>query len=200
MAYGRVGRKRKLGEREQNGRILREKPEAAELIAKLQPHRLCLPEHLRLDPKAENHMGRLNLIGALSDDQYEAGRRFLQVVSNYRVVIGSPSGASFSAGMVMGRGELCEDECVARKVAYEWAFEALAKTEMPPGKTSPGISNLAQRAVSAVAVHDTECPTSIDYLRAGLDALARHFGVKSNVVKFEIRATPIFEEQRVLEY
>lgn len=195
------GRKRVSGvEREPNGRIQRERPTDVALIAELQPHRMCLPVELRMDARAENRLGRLNLLGTLSDDQYEAGRRFAQIVNLYKAIIAPPAKPrSLDIGSVRGRSVIDDEECEARKISYNWAFEALAKTAMADGSTSPGIAHLAQRAVSAVAVHDEECPTSIDYLRAGLDALARHFGIKSNIVKFTMSG-PARMDTRIVIY
>jgi hypothetical protein len=181
------GRKRAYVEREANGRAQRQRPTEVETIAELQPHRMCLPPEMRMDARAENNLGRLNLLGTLSDDQYEAGRRFAKIVMLYRAVVAPPAHPrSLDIGAAKGRGSIDDDECEARKISYNWAFEALGRTQMPDGSMSTGIANLAQRAVSAVAVHDQDCPTSVDYLRAGLDALARHFGIKSNIVKFSL--------------
>lgn len=198
---GRAGRKRKLGTRYASGDLVPQPRLSRDLIAAMQPHRQWLPENLRSHPKAESYFGQLNLMGALTDDQYEAGRRFAQVVMNYRTVIGAPKAnpSSVSGDNVRGRGELDEEECVARKVAYEWAIESFAKVEVD-GVKSPGNSQLAMKAVSRVAVHNEDCPTSVDYLLAGLDNLARHFGIKTNIVPFVLTGKPAFEAGRVLAY
>lgn len=195
------GRKRAYVEREPNGRAQRQRPHTeVDTIAELQPHRMCLPPELRMDAKAGTKFGRLNLLGALTDDQYDAGQRFAKIVLLYRAVIAPPAHPhSLDIGAIKGRGNIDDDECEARKIAYNWAFEALGRTKMPDGSQSSGIAHLAQRAVSAVAVHDEDCPTSIEYLRAGLDALAQHFGIKTNVVKFSLSG-PSRMDTRVIIY
>lgn len=197
----RAGRKRKLGTRYESGDIVPQPRVSREIVASLQPHRQWLPEHLRLSPKAENFLGRLNLYGTVTDDQYEAGRRFAEIVQKYRSVIGAPKSnpASISGEFVRGSFELDEDECLARKIAYNWAVEAFSKAVVG-GVTSPSNSQMALKAVSRVAVHGEECPTSVDYLIAGLDCLIGHFGIKTNVVPFELRAVTQMETGRTIAY
>jgi len=198
---GRAGRKRKLGTRYASGDLIPQPRMSRELIAAMQPHRRWLPESLRTHPKAESYFGQLNLIGALTDDQYEAGRRFADVVMKYRTVIGAPKAhpSSVSGEFVRGSVGLDETECAARKQAYEWAVESFAKVELD-GKRTPGNSQLAMKAVSRVAVYNEDCPTSVDYLLAGLDSLARHFGIKTNATPFVFTGLMTFEKERVIAY
>src|SRR5260370_15316092 len=64
-----VGRKRKKGPREPNGRLLRVKAIDPKAVAKSQPHRRGVPVALAHDPKAECMMGRLCLNGDISETQ-----------------------------------------------------------------------------------------------------------------------------------
>src|SRR5690349_25039535 len=90
----RAGRKRKAGNREKNGRVQRERGIDQNLAASEMPHRtaeVCylslrraIPCDKRHDPKAEHPLGRLNLVGAISDAQYDAGCRFRDEVIRYR--------------------------------------------------------------------------------------------------------------------
>lgn len=142
-----------------------------------QPHRRVLPIDMRSSEKAETPFGCLNLLGAVSDEQFEAGRLYRIAVQEYGSSIGVPVGDG-----VGGRGYPCKGdprcgigepgkpeplpcECRRRKIAYNQAFEALA----PAG-------HKAQVQVGHVAVHGRGC-NDLKELRRGLDLLVRHFGV-----------------------
>src|SRR5437763_14031874 len=99
-----VGRKRKKGPREPNGRLKRARaikeidPKA---VAKRQPHRRGVPAALAHDPKAECIMGRLCLNGFISETQYEAGVIYRTAVLRYRSAIEAPRASEASmAGVI----------------------------------------------------------------------------------------------------
>jgi hypothetical protein len=148
-------------------------------LAGQQPHRRWLPESHRSDERAGSTLGSLNILyrtsvlpnankPGVTDEQHEAGRRYAVIVGAYRAMIGAPRGDGGS-----GRGYACRGEegcypclCLARQKNYSNAYEALAEAGRP-----------AVMAVNAVAVHDQRA--DLDSLRAGLTALARHFGLRS---------------------
>lgn len=160
----RAGRKRK-----QRGHLMdRQLPDPDRHRAALQPHRAWLPPDKRLSEKAATPLGGLNLMGFITDLQYEAGCRYRVIVGEYRSAIGVPDASR------TGRGYLCRGEkncdpcqCLERKLRYDAAFESV----MQAGQR-------AARCVAHVAVHDQACPTGqIADLRRGLDALVKHFGL-----------------------
>src|SRR5678816_2418182 len=93
----RQGRKRKMGKRERNGRLQRERGINQNEVAGQLPHRtadVCwldlrraIPIEKRHDAKAEHPLGRYHLVGAISDAQYDAGCRFRDEVTRYRRVL-----------------------------------------------------------------------------------------------------------------
>ena len=96
-----VGRKRKKGPREPNGRVQRTKPIDPKTVAKRQPHRRGVPAALAHDPKAECIMGRLCLNGFISETQYEAGVKYRTAVLRYRSAIEAPRASEASmAGVI----------------------------------------------------------------------------------------------------
>jgi hypothetical protein len=123
MSLNRKGRKRKSGRRTPSGAIAR-KPVDYRSMAALQPHRIRLPEALRSDEKAESVLGCLNLIYRISkrtaanrpgitDEQYEAGRRYRRLVGAYLAHVGAPrstagSGTARTATLVTGACEKCQ--------------------------------------------------------------------------------------------
>ena len=104
----RKGRKRKSGRRTTSGRLARPAVDFRASVA-AQPHRNWLPDAHRLSEKATDILGCLNLTKRISDQMWEAGRRFGVIVAAFRQVIGAPRG---SVGG--GRGYLCNpSHCMA---------------------------------------------------------------------------------------
>lgn len=134
-----------------------------------QPHRRDLPEDLRLSEKAGTVLGRLNLMGFISDHQHEAGQRFQVVVGEYLSSIGAPRG-----GGGAGRGYPCDGspncdpcECLVRKLAFREACKALDDA-----------GHRAGVAVAHVAVHGEPLVEGFYWwLKRGLTALVRHYGL-----------------------
>lgn len=171
----RVGRKRKMGQRSANGRLIPAKRTDFKALAGEQPHRVWLPEHLRTAEKAGTPLGCLNLLERITDEQYEAGRLYGVRVGLYRAQIGTPR-----ALLARGRGQPCNPEacqvsdearqecaCWRTRASYDAAFEALT-----------GAGRKALLTVNSVAIGDESCaPADVEHLKCGLDALCRHFGV-----------------------
>lgn len=137
-----------------------------------QPHRRDLAEALRLDERAESALGRALLKGSITRAGYDAGVRYAVVAGEYRASIAVPRATAGS-----GRGYDCfpdgclatpeSCQCRARRNRYYRAFEELSDA---------GRHVLWQ--VVRVAIEGGE-PTCLPHLRAGLEALARHFGYQS---------------------
>lgn len=164
-----VGRKRKQGKRERNGRIQREKSEDPKIVAFTQPHRQSVPAEKRHDQRAENPFGRLNLINAVPDVEYDAGIKFRDDVLRYRVTIDSPNpnpGAiSLDRIAYGGRFPLSEDEAIRRRNAYMRAFEAI--TGYGP-----------RLVIKTVVIFEKELqPGDLPDLRLGLQGLVKHYGL-----------------------
>jgi hypothetical protein len=162
----RRGRPPKAGERYASGRL---RPDDPRIVALAQPHRRG--EKFRLDQRAETPLGGLNIVGQLTDEQYEAGRQYAGVVGRYRVVIGAPRASPSSAGILVADGlgggapPLSIDEAERRKREYEAAYEALWDA-----------GQRAAKAVARVAVYgEAWLPGMLSELRTGLSALAAHF-------------------------
>jgi hypothetical protein len=80
----------RAGRRSRRVKHLVKPDDPTRMLTARQPHRRWLPAELRLSEKAATPLGGLNLVGVLSDEQYEAGRRYQVVVGEYRVSIGIP--------------------------------------------------------------------------------------------------------------
>ena len=164
-----VGRKRKKGPREPNGRVKRTREIDPKTVAKRQPHRRGVPATLAHDPKAECMMGRLCLNGFISETQYEAGVKYRTAVLRYRSAIEAPRASEASmagviAGPTGGGVAISERRQIEIRNGYMRAFEAIEQAG-------------AARDVAHCAVFDRP-PFALDKVQRGLDALAVHYGLR----------------------
>jgi hypothetical protein len=187
MQVNRKGRKRKSGRRTASGMLIRA-PIDFRAMATLQPHRIVLPEALRGDEKAESVLGCLNLIYRISkrtagnrpgitDEQYEAGRRYSVLVGAYRAMAGAPrsTAGSGNGGHACSTGTC--DKCQATMDQYMRAHEAIGRD----CGGIPRISRQTHAAVNWVVIEDNLCNADqLEWLKRGLSALARHFGLTNH--------------------
>lgn len=183
----RKGRKRKSGRRTNSGALARKPIDYRAAVAR-QPHRIRLPEALRCDEKAESVLGCLNLIYRISkrtegnrpgitDEQYEAGRRYAVLVGNYLAMVGAPRS---TAGSGRGGHECMTgacSECQAATDRYMRAHEAIGRACMG----IPRIYRQTHAAVNWVVIDDNLCNAEqLEWLKRGLSALADHFGLTNH--------------------
>ena len=170
-----VGRPRKIGKRERNGRIARayENPKAQ--VAG-QPHRQSVAKQFREWPEAESEFGRLLLRGGITRSQYDAGMRFAELSVALCAVYDVPSPYPHAMDLTRVRG--CMSQGMpserARKIkdAYMAAFDACVEA----GKA-------AQRAVKDYIVLDKPVGDfdSLKALVGGLVKLVEHFGLDARL-------------------
>jgi hypothetical protein len=165
----RKGRKRKSGRREPSGRLQRVVVDYR-MMAGEQPHRAWLPEAHRRDERGGSILGCLNLLNRISEQQYEAGRRYSVIVGAYLSMANAPRGTAGS-----GRGYPCIGSrdcppetciCLSRTQVYNRAYEAISREGGRP----------AHLAVNAVVINDHPCE-DLESLSLGLSALAKHMGL-----------------------
>lgn len=171
LTLNRRGRKRKSGRRQPAGRLIVEKPNYRDM-AKQWPSRTDLPEPVRLAPEASTEFGKVYLRGYITDEQYRAGMMYARIVNKYRAVIEgpNPSPTSIAGTQAAGGGISYMDptEAAKRKERYNEAFMAVFDA-----------GQKAARSVARHAVyhHMLAHPDDLKYLRMGLSALARYFGL-----------------------
>jgi hypothetical protein len=170
-----AGGRAKIGRRYPSGRLVPDKGPDDKLRVSRQPHRRDLPPDARPSEKAESPLGRLNLMGIITDEQHDAGVRYAALIGAYRAVIDAPRGTGTRGTGRLGRGFRCgaetcdpEDcECLRREERYESAHAALLKA----GRN-------AVRAVERVALHGEAIATGdLVAIYIGLSALCGHFGL-----------------------
>ncbi len=170
-----VGRPRKKGKREPNGRIARTYVNPRKQVAS-QPHRMSVPKNFREREEAESEFGRLMLNRRITPAQYEAGRRYRALVSRFRAIYGLPSPDPRALDLMhtMGGygGETPQAVVDVVRKEYDAAFCA-----------SGTAGNAAQRAVNTHAVFDKPVPDTyaLNLLISGLRKLVGHFGIDPNL-------------------
>lgn len=183
----RRGRPRKAGPRYKSGR-LNVRRLSDDKLAALQPHRRDLPESERLSPKAITTLGQLNLQRRITNEQFEAGERYQQVVNAYRAVIASHDPCCQA---LPGWGRmLSAEEAERRTVAYDDATCALDQCardwrNIPDGLNRLRFGHEAVKWVNRVAIYGETCPISaFPALVCGLQALVIHFGLMPKALTF----------------
>lgn len=168
-----MGRKRKPGRREPNGRVQRSH-EAANLEPfKERMRRYGLNEKDARDQKSSTVIGRMYLQGHLTEPQYEAGARLATDSAEYARCLQSPRGMGI-AETLTGSGD---EEAHARHVAkvrrdYEGARDVLKRLQERDGLRGTTIFD----AVRFIVEQDLELPHLYPGLRLGLVELARYYG------------------------
>lgn len=171
ITMARRGRKRKGGHRKPSGDLIKgepkEKGESAMIIALHQPHRRTASLGHSDDRRAETPLGILNMIGAVSNQEYAAARRYARIVNRYRQVINSPNPSPPSIGGAFepryGGYEI--EDAGERKAEYNAVYEALDQA----GKT-------ALNSVNRMAVYGEPCPLgTFPALMRGLRSLTSYF-------------------------
>lgn len=169
-----VGRRRKAGKRESNGRIARvyENPKA---FVAAQPHRAGVMKKQRELPEAGSEFGRLMLTGKITPAQYEAGSRYAGIAESARRVYSPlplhPTGIDLSRVSGGGYdGDMPREQAQAIKDRHNKAYDACAS-----------VGTRAARAVKDHAIMDMPVRDSISLAQLinGLDALVLHFGIDS---------------------
>lgn len=168
-----VGRPRKKGRREPNGRLQRTYVNPKAHVA-AQPHRASAPAKYREMPEAESAFGRLMLNGSITPAQYEAGRRYAMLAARWRAVKGYPPIHPVAMDLLRsgrGVGTDAPDHIIKAAIRdYDDAFCACW-----PHKVQCAVSH---HAVLERKVDDFE---TLRLLKIGLDKLIVHFHINPNL-------------------
>lgn len=173
-----VGRKRKPGKRFPNGKLKPDQTKglSAEQVIQIRkdvaatmPHRVGLPAHRRHEQMAESPLGALAIIGAITQQQFDAGHEYRKIVQRYRAVISAPNPnpqAPKMGHIPSSVVTLIDDEqAIARRVKYQKAFEAIT-------------TRWGRLVVNSVVIHDRPLQQGdLPWLTKALDELVKHFGI-----------------------
>lgn len=167
-----VGRRRKAGKRESNGRIARAYEDPKAFVA-AQPHRAGVMKKLRELPEAGSEFGKLLLTRKITPAQHEAGLQYAGLAEAARRIYSPlplhPTGIDLNRVSGGGYdGDMPREQAQAIKDRHNKAFEACSS-----------VGARAARAVKDHAIMDMPVRDSgsLALLINGLDALVVHFGI-----------------------
>lgn len=169
------GRPRISGQiREPNGRVSRAKKQKEKLALTMRAKHYGLTLEQAADPKAATHLGRLCLQGkekGLSQEQYDAAIRFLNLKNEYQKSLLSPGAFYEQAGTISTHGDLVEYEAWVERVKkrYQAALKALQEAQFDNAKEN------IFAALQYVIIKDQNLPHLLGAARLTLNALDRHF-------------------------
>lgn len=168
------GRPKKEGiAREPNGRASRAKDDPAKVATEARIRHYGVPASMARDPRTGSYLGRLAMAGrgeGISQDQYEAATRYLDLYNSYQKAIGSP-GAHYEAigGVNASDPEAYTDWCIRVKESYNQAQNAIHEAQ------SEERSENLWAGLQYVIIEDQEFSHLLTSTRLVCNALHRHF-------------------------
>jgi len=174
----RKGRPRKTGPRHKNGHLKAVMAESPRERAAHMPHRRGLGEQSS-DPAAESELGRMRLRNEISEPEETAGYVYARMWRGYVSTLNAPRAPGVAQGAIsacMGCPSPLDRKwclCDLRRRIYAEAASVLVQT-------GSGVSP----TVHAVVILDRQCPfSSLELLKMGLTALAKHYGLLTSQPK-----------------
>jgi len=182
----RAGRKRKIGvKREKNGRVQR--PEARRQSAEQEAMSVArgyrervhgVPSAEALNQMAGSFVGRLCMDKEISLAQYDAAMIFLQDHRNNAIAIAAPRDpAGMDFNRVHGGTLDGEDVDFYRRATTRWREACKAIQDRQNELRGQGA---LYAALEVCVLRDVEAHHMVGWLREGLDALSRHYGIVDN--------------------
>lgn len=190
---GKRGPAKRSGNRESNGRLSRKPADLMTRVngalevderetlrpgveARMRLHGLE-PEVSR-DQRAGSFIGRLCMGGEIDTRQYEAAQMYLEDHRNNLMAIRAPRDPSgVDLNRVQGGSVDGENVEFYRRATTRWR-DALKAVQERQNELRGGGALIA--ALDTCLVRDAECHHMVGWLREGLNALARHYGVGEN--------------------
>ncbi|QGA55882.1 hypothetical protein [Brucella sp. 2280] len=168
------GRPKKEGIiREPNGRRSRAKEPAAKVAVEARMKMFNLTKAQAMDQKAATNLGRLAMMGrveGLSQDQYEAALRYLDIRNDYQKSLLSP-GAYFEENGSVDSNDpgAYEDWCKRVKSAFNSAQEAIQEAQ------NENRSENLWAGLQCIIINDEMMHHLLGSARLVCNALHRHF-------------------------
>lgn len=172
-----VGRPRKIGKRERNGRIARTYVDPKAQVAD-QPHRRGVVVHLRQCEEAESEFGRLMLRGGITPAHHEAGIAFIRLCEAVRRVYDAasphPQAMDLNRRVGFPGPGMTSEEGQAIKDRYMKAFDRAGEAGCKAQRT------LAPHVIRDEPVTDLQ---TLEWLKSALDKLVMFFGIDPGLTK-----------------
>ncbi|WP_273773205.1 hypothetical protein [Brucella intermedia] len=159
--------------REPNGRASRMKEDPAKVAMEARMRHYGVPADMARDPRTGSYLGRLAMAGrgeGISQDQYEAATRYIDLYNSYQKAIGSP-GAHYEqiGGVNASDPDAYADWCIRVKHAYKSAQAAIHEAQAEER------SENLWAGLQYVVIQDQEFPHLLSSTRLVCNALHRHF-------------------------
>lgn len=171
----RTGRKRSLAARTKSGRLSRagaKDANHAPIMVRMRHHGLT--EANARDQKAASFVGRLNLSGAITQQQYDASVEYLRIYGAYKRAIKAPDALRESGGISGDHGD---------SDSYDrWCKTVIAKYDAAVAAVQRNQDHLRGRAnlfaaLNYIVERDEEMPHMVSDCKLALSCLAAHFGL-----------------------
>lgn len=170
-----MGRKRKQGKREANG-----KPQRPASVSVQQDAMRAAMEYRQrvfgvsprdvMDQKAATLLGRLCLQGTISEAQWQAGEDWLRIVNARHAAANAPRGFRSAGNAAIA---LDDEEEASRYQAIKKAFDNANDAVEDHAPVTERIARM--RALSAIVVLEIDQPKMYGTLRTALNGLVKHF-------------------------
>jgi hypothetical protein len=174
-----MARRKHLAQREPNGRIKRQ-PREIELPAPAETRRMrdMAAAGVR-DPEWGSMLGRLYLVGHITETQYNAGRRWSNVVADYSMACCSPPIPRTAALDPSGGAAADPDTDIGKREARRHA--RIVEIYLAGAEMLKRAGTVPQRVVSMVCEKDL-APAGffeVEALRVGLQTLAAFWSLRN---------------------
>lgn len=160
-------------EREPSGKVKRVYENPRRQVSE-QPHRIQIPKEHRESAEGESEFGRLLCTNKITRAQYEAGKLYLTLASQYRAVKGYPPLHPQAIDLSSVRGGMGREtpSHIVKSVTdrYNSAFEAIC-------------GQRAQKVIADVVVREQKISEfdGLKFLVCGLNDLVSHFRIDRNL-------------------
>lgn len=159
--------------REPNGRASRAREHPAKVAIAARMKMFNLTAGQAMDQKAATNLGRLAMMGrvdGLSQDQYEAAIRYLDVLNDYKKSLLSPGAYFETSGSVDSNDpEAYEDWCKRVKATFNSAQAAIQEAQ------NENRNENLWAGLQIIIVNDEMMPHMLGSARLVCNALHRHF-------------------------
>lgn len=148
-------------------------------VAKAQRVKLGVPESAALDPRLGYELGRLRVVHAITERQFQAGVRYANDMARYYRLKGIPFPSARAQDLASVRGGSGEDSEDKGRAADRAHASMVATRSLLLNTDDMATGRNVLRVVNEVVVQDLGCMQNhAHWLRRGLNRLADYFGVE----------------------
>jgi hypothetical protein len=128
------------------------------------------------DERLEYPLGRLRVMGVVSEEEHDAGVRYGKIVRAYRMAISAPRPTAQGAAIAVVPDSLDGEAVPETDMTHDEWVERAASRFQETDRALKDSGSAAYREVRVVCVEPTSSCRSIEDLRQGLKGLVKFFG------------------------